>query len=64
MAKDREIVCEYYQCEGVCKKNHEGTFHKGCQKCKDYHPIKGRKPARLNLKRQKIEKARAKDIKY
>ena len=64
MAKDREIVCEFYQCEGVCKKNHQGTFRKICQKCSDYRPIKGRQPARLNLKRYKIEKARQKDIDY
>lgn len=64
MAKDREIVCEYYQCEEVCGKQHEGTFRKACQKCADYRPVKGRHPARLNLKRQKLEAARKKDNNY
>ena len=52
MAKDREIVCKYYECEGKCKKGREGTFRHYCQKCNKYDPIKGREPARKNLRRE------------
>lgn len=58
MAKDREIVCKYYECEGKCSKGREGTFRHYCQKCNKYNPVKGRLPARKNLKRKKIEKIR------
>ena len=58
MAKDREIVCKYYECEGKCKKGREGTFRYYCQKCNKYDPIKGRGPARKNLQRAKLEKLR------
>lgn len=57
MAKDREIACCYYICEGSCKKKHEGTFRKVCQKCSDYKPIKHGHSARPNLKKEKTEKA-------
>lgn len=56
MAKDREITCIHYKCEGCCDLGHEGTFHKACQKCKQYKALKGGKPARRNLKREKKEK--------
>ena len=58
MAKDREVVCKYYECEGKCKKGRKGTFRYYCQKCNKYDPIKGRKPARKNLRRAKLEKLR------
>lgn len=56
MAKDREIACENYICEGECKKGKEGTFRKACQTCMFYKPIKGGLPARKNLKKEKTEK--------
>ena len=56
MAKDREIACKSYICEGNCSKGKEGTFRKACQKCGSYDPIKGGLPARKNLKREKTEK--------
>ena len=58
MAKDREVVCKYYECEGKCKKGRKGTFRYYCQKCNKYDPIKGREPARKNLRRAKLEKLR------
>lgn len=57
MAKDREVACCYYICEGNCKKKHEGTFRKACQKCGDYKPIRHGRAARPNLKREKVEKS-------
>jgi hypothetical protein len=56
MAKDREVACESYVCEGECKKGKPGTFRNYCQTCKAYRPIKGGLPARRNLKKEKTEK--------
>lgn len=56
MAKDREVACEFYICEGSCSKGREGTFRKTCQTCSKYRPVKGGRPARRNLKREKQEK--------
>lgn len=56
MAKDREITCIHYKYEGCCDLGYEGTFRKVCQKCKQYKALKGGKPARRNLKREKKEK--------
>lgn len=56
MAKDREIACKSYVCEGDCSKGKEGIFRKACQTCGSYDPIKGGLPARKNLKREKTEK--------
>lgn len=54
--KDREIACEFYICEGSCSKGREGTFRKACQTCSKYRPMKGGRPARRNLKKEKREK--------
>ena len=56
MAKDREIACENYICEGECKKGKPGTFRKHCQTCDSYKPVRGGVPARKNLKKEKTEK--------
>ena len=61
MAKDRFIKCEFYLYEGNCAKNGEGTFYHSCQKCGLYKPVKGSIPAKKNLKREKIEKAKKED---
>lgn len=63
MASNREISCIYYEWEGECSKGKEGTFRKACQICKKYKPRKGGLPARQNLKRQKVEKIRERDMK-
>ena len=63
MAKERERVCIYYQCEGGCLKGREGTFRDYCQTCDKYAPLKGAKPARKNLKKQKLADARNREIK-
>lgn len=54
--KDREIACKSYVCEGNCSKGREGTFRSYCQTCNKYDPIKGGRPARKNLRREKREK--------
>lgn len=56
MAKDREVVCKYYECEGKCKKGREGTFRHYCQKCNKYDPIKGREPARKKSTAREVRK--------
>lgn len=58
MAKDREIACKYYECEGTCVKGREGTFYHYCQRCDKYDPVKRRRPPRKNLKKEKLEKLR------
>lgn len=54
--KDREIACMYYINEGNCSKGREGTFRKACQTCDKYRALKGGKPARRNLKKEKEQK--------
>ena len=63
MATTREIACEFYKWEGECAKGREGTFRKACQTCKKYKAKKGSLPARQNLKKQKAEKIRERDMK-
>lgn len=59
--RDRNIACIHYQYEKSCDLGREGTFYHYCQKCKMYNARRGAEPARLNLKREKIERARKRD---
>lgn len=61
--RDREIACIFYEYEGSCLKGKAGTFRKACQTCGKYKPKLGSAPARKNLKKQKIEKIKTKDMK-
>lgn len=61
--RDREITCVFYEYEGSCLKGKAGTFRKACQTCGKYKPKLGSAPARKNLKNQKIEKIKARDMK-
>ena len=61
--RDREIACVFYEYEGSCLKGKAGTFRKACQTCGKYKPKLGSAPARQNLKKQKIEKIKTKDMK-
>lgn len=54
--KDREIACIHYAAEGQCKLGKRGTFNRACQHCKSYRPLKGGKPRRTDLRKQKKEK--------
>lgn len=54
--KDREIMCQFYICEGQCSKGREGTFRKACQHCTKYRPKRGTRPARVDNRRKKMEK--------
>ena len=61
MAKTREIVCEYYICQGKCSKGREGTFYGSCQICNKYAPKKGAKPNRTDTRRKKMERIERKE---
>lgn len=61
MAKDREIVCIHYLCEGKCDLGKDGTFNRKCQTCKTYKKKPGAKPRRVDLRQQKMERIRKKD---
>lgn len=56
MAKTREIVCEYYICEGNCSKGREGTFNKCCQTCNKYRKKPGAAPRRVDNRNKKLNK--------
>ena len=62
MAKTRERQCEFYICEGQCSKGREGTFRKACQHCTKYRPKRGTRPARVDKRRQKMDKMLKKGI--
>ena len=62
MSKERTIACQYYMCEGDCALDREGTFWRYCQHCPDYIAIRGGKPARKNLKKEKLRDARKREL--
>jgi hypothetical protein len=51
--KTREVQCIYYEFEGSCQKGHKGLFRSTCQHCLHYRPMRGKEPARKNLKKTK-----------
>lgn len=59
--KNREIACLHYKAEGVCDLGKEGTFYAACQHCKNYSPLPHGRPARVNTKRQRLERIRRKE---
>ena len=63
MAQTRERLCIYYEYEGKCLKGKDGTFRQACQNCHKYKAKPGGPPARLNLKKKKINKIYEQDTK-
>ena len=59
--KDREIVCRYYEAEGICLKGRAGTFNDKCQKCDKYVAAKGARPRRTDKRGELLAKARKKE---
>lgn len=54
MAKYREDVCKYYNCEGNCQYGRKAEFRGYCQKCRKYeakNPVK-----HINRKKQEFFK--------
>ena len=54
--KDRIEPCEFYVCQGECKKGREAEHRGYCQKCDKYRPRVKRK--HLNKKKEELEKIR------
>ena len=54
--RDREIACQHYVCEGKCKLGKDATFRGHCQTCPTYSAKKGGRPARVDRRKQKINK--------
>ena len=61
MAKTREIPCIHYICAHSCALGKDAEFYKLCQTCPSYKKRPGYKPARLNLKRKKLDEIRRKE---
>ena len=62
MARDREIVCTFYVCEGTCTKGKEATFRKTCQHCSKYRKKEGASPARVDKRKIKQRKISNKEF--
>ena len=60
MSKERG-VCIHYQYEGCCDLGKECEFWGHCQTCQSWKKKPGAGPARPNLKRKKLERARQKE---
>ena len=65
MAKDREIVCEFYSYHnGPCGKR--GILVKmrdQCQTCSFYKPIKNGRPARIDKRRKEADRRTKQELK-
>lgn len=61
MAKDREIQCIHYICEGQCDIGKDGTFRHSCQTCKNYKKKSGSRPARTDNRAHKLDKIQRKE---
>lgn len=61
MARTREIVCKAYTCEGKCRLGRKAEFYGICQTCKNYVPLEGAKPARVDNRRKKLDKINKKE---
>lgn len=56
MAKTREIACEHYKCEHNCDLGKDAEFYGLCQTCRTYKKTPGGKPARVDTRRQKLDR--------
>ena len=61
MGKVREIACIHYKCHGECDLGKEADFYGHCQTCKTYSPLRHGRPARVDTRRQRAERARRKE---
>ena len=57
--KDRLTPCLYYVCEHECEKGRDSEFNGYCRTCNLYKPRA--RVRHLNLKKQKLNKIRAKE---
>ena len=61
MAKTREIVCIHYVNKGTCDLGKAAEFYGLCQTCPQYKKKPGSKPARVDTRRRKLDKANKKE---
>lgn len=59
--KDREIVCVHYKYEGCCALGKDATFRGHCQTCPTYSAKKGGRPARIDRRKQKLDRIARKE---
>lgn len=62
MAKTREIQCIHYVCEHNCNLGKDACFYGLCQTCPTYKQKPGGKPARLDTRKQRLEREKRKEI--
>lgn len=62
MAKDRELACKYYVCEGECSKGREANFKGYCQKCNKYDANKKSRPRRTDRRNHKLNRINKKEF--
>lgn len=62
MSKTRVTPCKYYVCKGECEKGREADYKGYCQKCSKYEPRA--KVKYLNVKKQKLQEIKEKEIDY
>lgn len=63
MASERNIVCRFYECAGVCSKGKkECHIWKEMQTCPFYEKKKGSDPIRQDNRKKKLNKARSRDF--
>ena len=56
MAREREIACIHYVCEGNCDLGKDAKFRGHCQTCPTYKKKPGGQPARVDTRRKKMER--------
>ena len=61
MAKTRELPCIYYVCAHTCDLDKDAEFYGLCQTCPSYKARKGSAPARVDKRKQKLEKIQKRD---
>lgn len=65
--RNREIVCMFYTCEGgACAQNSNKACHfrKEMQKCQNYQADASAKPARVDTRKKRKERAERNDFRY
>ncbi len=59
--KDRNIICTNYIAHNQCSLGKPADFYGYCQKCSFYEKKINTLPARVNRKKEKIEKAKKRE---
>lgn len=62
MAKERTIICKFYECEHNCARGRDAVWKSTCQICPFYVKKPGAKSSVVDKHREKLEKIRKKDL--